>query len=205
MPTGYTAGIIDGKYKTFKDYATQCARAFGATIHMRDEPMDKPYEPATPGDYHAKKIAEAKELLAEAEGLTDKEIVERRIAQLNESKSYHEKRITEIKEGRKRLDSFLTSAKTYNPPTDDHKGIGKFLIQQIEETIKWDGDTDSHEKELEKVELELADNVSPSEIRKEMIQKANKDLQYHEKEQAAEEERCKKANEWVEKYFKSLE
>ena len=44
MPTGYTAGIIDGKTETFQDFAKQCMRAFGVTIHMRDENMDKGYE-----------------------------------------------------------------------------------------------------------------------------------------------------------------
>ena len=30
MPTGYTAGIIDGKTETFQDFEKQCMRAFGA-------------------------------------------------------------------------------------------------------------------------------------------------------------------------------
>ena len=63
MPTGYTAGIIDGKTETFQEFAKQCMRAFGATIHMRDENMDKEYEPRTPSDYHTKALEEAKEKL----------------------------------------------------------------------------------------------------------------------------------------------
>ena len=45
MPTGYTAGIIDGKTETFQEFAKQCMRNFGACIHMRDENMGKEYEP----------------------------------------------------------------------------------------------------------------------------------------------------------------
>ena len=34
MPTGYTAALYEGKNQTFKEFATQCARAFGACIDM---------------------------------------------------------------------------------------------------------------------------------------------------------------------------
>lgn len=43
MPTGYTAGILNGTIKTFKEFATKCSRAF--MIHMRDEAHDAPYTP----------------------------------------------------------------------------------------------------------------------------------------------------------------
>ena len=39
MPTGYTSGVATGEIKDFKTYALQCARAFGACIMLRDEPM----------------------------------------------------------------------------------------------------------------------------------------------------------------------
>ena len=56
MPTGYTEGIIDGKTETFQDFAKQCMRAFGATIHMRDEDMEAEITPRTPSDYSSKEI-----------------------------------------------------------------------------------------------------------------------------------------------------
>lgn len=52
MPTGYTAGILDGEINTFEEFAKTCMRAFGATIHMRDEPLSKTYEPEKTSDYH---------------------------------------------------------------------------------------------------------------------------------------------------------
>lgn len=42
MPTGYTHGVQDGTVTEFRDFALICARAFGATILMRDDPMDAP-------------------------------------------------------------------------------------------------------------------------------------------------------------------
>ncbi len=59
MPTGYTAGIIDGTTTTFQQFAKQCIRNFGATIHMRDEPSDVEYIERIPSDFHTKAIEEA--------------------------------------------------------------------------------------------------------------------------------------------------
>ena len=45
MPTGYTAGIADGTITNFEQYALRCIRAFGATMHLRDESLEHEYEP----------------------------------------------------------------------------------------------------------------------------------------------------------------
>lgn len=37
MPTGYTASVQEGKVTEFRDFAMECARAFGALVMMRDE------------------------------------------------------------------------------------------------------------------------------------------------------------------------
>jgi hypothetical protein len=41
MPTGYTAGVADGTITEFREYALLCARAFGACIMLRDEPVEE--------------------------------------------------------------------------------------------------------------------------------------------------------------------
>ena len=57
MPTGYTHDIPAGI--TFRQFALNCARAFGANIAMRDDPADKPIEVYEPSDYSAKAITKA--------------------------------------------------------------------------------------------------------------------------------------------------
>ena len=68
MPTGYTAGVQDGSIKTFKDYASLCARAFTALIELRDEPFTPrlPDEIKSNTTYTEKKIEEDAQRLAEA-------------------------------------------------------------------------------------------------------------------------------------------
>lgn len=54
MPTAYTADIAKGI--TFKQYAMNCARAFGALIDLRDKPANCEIPDVVyPSDYHLKK------------------------------------------------------------------------------------------------------------------------------------------------------
>ena len=63
MPTGYTATLME-KGQDFPDFVLLCARAMGATIMLRDEPLDAPIPEFQPSDYSAKQLEESKEELA---------------------------------------------------------------------------------------------------------------------------------------------
>lgn len=66
MPTGYTAPVEDGEITELKDFAANCARAFGAFIHQRDDgstvALTYP-EPPTDDDYEHRGLVEAREKL----------------------------------------------------------------------------------------------------------------------------------------------
>lgn len=203
MPTGYTAGIIDGETKTFQDFAKQCMRAFGATIHMRDENMDKEYEPRTPSDYHTKALEKAKEKLKQAETFTDAELIEMRTKELEESKKYHLESIAKTKIARAKLEEFLAKAIEFKAPTPKHEGLRKFMIEQLQSTIDFDGNTDYHAKALPEIQMELK-NIDANQIRFTMIADANKDINYHLKNHKEELKRCADSNAWVEKLLSSL-
>ena len=203
MPTGYTAGIIDGKTETFQEFAKQCMRAFGACIHMRDDNMGKEYEPRTPSDYHSKALEEAKEKLKQAENLTDAELIEMRKKELEESEKYHLDNIVKIKASRIKLEEFLTKATEFKAPTPEHEGFRKFMIEQLQSTIEYDGKTDYYDDGLLEVQTELK-NIDPNKIRESMITDANKNIIYHTKEYIAELERCAGANAWVDKLLQTL-
>ena len=203
MPTGYTAGIIDGTTEKFQDFAKLCIRAFGATVHMRDEPFDKCYEPRTPSDYHLKALNDAKEKLKKAESFTDKELIKMRKKELEKSRDYHIKRIAETKVISNKLESFLKEAKGFVVPTSEHEAFKKFMVEQLESTIKHDGDSTYHEKLLPEIEEELK-NINASVVRFSLIEDANRDIAYHLKEYKAELNRCAESNAWVESLFSSL-
>ncbi len=96
MPTGYTADVQSGKITEFKDYAYICARAFGALIHLRDEPLS----PHIPDDiegseYHKQRAADAETELAALDKLSDCEIRERAAADNEKKQASHEAYVAE--------------------------------------------------------------------------------------------------------------
>lgn len=203
MPTGYTAGILDGTTTSFPQFAKLCMRAFGATIHLRDESLDHEYEPRTPSDYHQKEIAKAKQLLIGAEKHSDKEIIETRKSELETSKEYHLGAIEKAKKATTDLEIILADAKNWQPPTPEHNGIKEFMIDQIEKTIDFDCKTKYHDEKLIEIKTELS-SLNANSIRKQMIEKANKELAYHNLEYSKDVERCEQSNKWVSDLLGSL-
>ena len=204
MPTGYTAGIINGEITTFEQFATQCTRAFGATIHMRDNPMDSPYEPRTPSDYHTNSIQSKRERLEEIESMSDEKIVEDFNTQLGEDLKYHQTKMEEDKRNLEKLNSMLESAKSWVPPTEDHQPFRNFMIEQIESTIKVDGDPSYHVNKMVGIKKQMEEGINPKEYREETIQEIKSQISYHETEYQKELVRCKDSNDWMDKFFESI-
>ena len=204
MPTGYTAGILDGKVNTFEEFATVCTRAFGATIHMRDNPMDSPYEPRTPSDYHTNSIQSKRERLEEIESMSDEKIVEDFNTQLGEDLKYHQTKMEEDKRNLEKLNSMLESAKSWVPPTEDHQPFRNFMIEQVESTIKVDGDPSYHVNKMVGIKKQMEEGINPKEYREETIQEIKSQISYHKTEYQKELVRCKDSNDWMDKFFESI-
>jgi hypothetical protein len=203
MPTGYTAGILEGKITTFPQFAKLCMRAFGATIHMRDDELDAEFIKRTPSDYYATEIGRAKQLLKDAKTLSDEVIVKNRKEELEKSKEYHLKAIAKAKVDTINLNDILKEVRKWHPPTAEHTGIKDYMIDQIEKTIDFDCKTKWHDEELAKIELGLL-TLNPSEIRKDMITKAKKDFEYNTKKYNEDVETCEQSNNWVATFLESL-
>ena len=60
-----------GKEVTFKQFALTCARAFGALVHMRDEPLSAPIEKPQQGSYHEDHLEDAQKEYDDFNALTD--------------------------------------------------------------------------------------------------------------------------------------
>lgn len=203
MPTGYTAGILDGEVTNFKQFAKQCMRNFGAMMHMRDDNFNTEYKPRVPSDYHIKALQEANKLLEDSQKLSDEEVVNMRKNELLKSKDYHIKAIEKIRVDTDNLNKFLQEAEKYVPPTDQHKGIKKFMIDQITGTISFDCNSAYHADKLIEINKEL-EFINPKEVRMTMLEKATKDLRYHQTEYDNDVKRCNESNQWVQAFIDSL-
>jgi hypothetical protein len=211
MPTGYTAGILDGEIKSFKQFATTCMRAFGATIHMRDEKMSAKYEPRTPSKYYAEHLKEAKDALEINKNLSDAEIIKNLKKSLLGEEKHYEKYINEKYEGNLKLNTILSDVNKWVPPTKEHMEFKNFMKLQLVDTISHDGDVSYYVELLTEVQgklFEIQDKTKHPEIaekyRKEFIKAAEKDIEYYTKELNEEMERCNNSNKWVEDLLKSI-
>ena len=189
MPTGYTSNVATGKVTDFREYALQCARAFGACIELRDEPISSDIPEFTPSDHNAKALREAERGLAAFASMKHEDRralyaaeTEQRIARANE-------RINENREQLKRYEAMLAKAKAFKAPTEDHKKFAAFIVSQLEESIRFDCMGDYYEKEKRPVPFEQWQSQKRAEFLR--------DIEYHEKANREEMERTAKRNEWV--------
>lgn len=187
MPTGYTADIA--KDITFEEFILKCARAFGACITMKDDDsgdeIPQKFEPST---YHLNELERYKEKLIECNSITVEDAEKRALAE-------HKKRVednivydNERKKLKTQYSEMLDQVQLWLPPTKDHVRLKEFMIDQIEESIRFDCTSSyggpsrllSGEEWLESRIESIADSI-----------------EYHAKAYAAEVKRVATGNLWL--------
>lgn len=196
MPTGYTAGVQDGRIVEFREFALQCARAFGALIELRDEPLAATVPPPfEPRGYHQKALGEAQAKLAEIEAMDDRAVARAAEAAYLESCQFwaevREKRATE----RVRYEAMLAKVNAWAPPTPDHQGLKDFMLSQLRESIDWD---------CRDYETEPPRRQTEAEWRTEALAQARNMIELHTQEHAKEVARVNDRNAWVRALAQSL-
>jgi hypothetical protein len=190
MPTGYTAAVGDGKITEFPEFVWSCARAFGALIMMRDDPMDAPIPQAFTPDtrYEDERIASATAALAELPGLSYGECVARANAEYQEAAQAHAKRATERVSVKQRYETMLAKVEAWQAPSPDHAELRSFMVQQLSESIRFDcsGTYDTAPTRL-----------TGEQWREQAIQKAGRALQYGTENRDKEIARTAGRNEWL--------
>lgn len=193
MPTGYTCHVVDGKITEFPEFALSCARAFGALISMRDEPMDAPIpDEFKPSSYNETRLAESRAKLAELNAMTAEQVAERCAAAYAEARASHDKYEADCAEQDRRLDAMLIKVEAWMPPTAGHVEMKKFMIEQL--TISKRGSY----RPTPPLKME------PTDWHRDQIERAMKGIEYHAGEHAKEIERAKGRTEWLQQLRSSL-
>ena len=196
MPTGYTAAIADDI--TFNDFAMQCARAMGALVMMRDEPTGAPIpERFEPSDYHINKIAETNATILRLAGMTADEAEQAANDAYEAAIAAQAAAIRRNDMLREKYDAMLEKVEAWQPPSADHDGFKKFMVEQITSSIGFDCDN-SYYRNQAHTKLTGADWLAQEEA------KARKDIAYHESENAKEVERTEGRNRWIKELRDSL-
>lgn len=203
MPTGYTDGILKGKIKTFPQFATSCMRAFMPLVHMKEHSFDAKYELRKPNQYHIKGLRQAKSNLKKWQSYSDKQILAIAKVDLKKTIKYYTGKIKEIRKHKKSLEKMLTEVVNWTPPTSEHAEFRRFMIEQLETTIKIDGDVEYYVKEFEKNKSELK-NINAIDVRRQKIEKFTWDMEYNTEKLNKDIENCEFSNKWVEDIMKSL-
>lgn len=191
MPTGYTHSLCEGNV-SFNQFVWCCARAMGALIMMRDEPLDKAPPDKLPGtdDYHVKALKEAKSKLARLRKMSAS------AAQKNADRDYksavkaHENHVADVAAVRERLDYMREKVVAWTPPTSDHSGLKDFMLDQLDQTIRHDGTVSSYYEDRIK-------KLTGMEWLKEQIASAEHSVDYHTRELALAQARDKDRQDWI--------
>ena len=193
MPTGYTAQIADGI--TFKQYALSCARAFGALILMRDDPSDAPIpERFEPSNWNAQRLQEASDRLAQLRLMSPADADAAARAEHAKAVEDYDKRAEERSQLRKKYEAMLEQVVAWKAPTADHVEYKSFMEKQIRESIDWDCREYSDRPSLQAGTEWIATAMA----------KAERDIAYHTKEDAAERTRTEGRNSWIKALRDSL-
>lgn len=198
MPTGYTADVADGKVADFPTFALRCARAFGALIEMRDAPMNAPipdeFEPST---YYADQIAKLEQELAELCDLTPLQAADRQMAEYQEAIRGWRQRRKDRDERRVRYEKMRADVQAWTPPTPEHEGMKAFMLEQLDESIKWDC---SHKYD----DRPRKPDPSTSDWLDESVERVRQRLADARESAQREAERIASRNEWVRSLRESL-
>ena len=196
MPTGYTASVQDGSTTEFKDFALQCARAFGALVSMREEPKDATLpDTIEPLPYHKAALLRAQEDLKRIETLSDRDVAREADIQYERALELHRnceaKRLAQLH----RYETMLAKAQAWEPPTSDHQGLKRFMIEQLTESIRFD--CTGYEPKEPQRKTEAA-------WRADAVERAKSDVAYHTKRWQEERERAASRTTWLRKLRASL-
>ena len=204
MPTGFTAEILDGKIAPtdFRAFATLLSRAFGATIHMRDESLDAEYVPRKVSQYYLDSLEKSKIALAELETISDEDLLIQHTARLNESLEYHAGKIVEANADADKMRAMIAELEKWVVPTPQHVEFKKYALDQLTSTLERDGDPSYHVREQAKLQAELLQDAAT--VRAERLEELTHSLEYDERQIREETKRCEEANTWMTKLFDSL-
>lgn len=189
MATGYTHDVAEGKVQDFPTFAWQCARAFGALVEMRDDPASAPIpEEFKPSDHHTTRLAEAEAELSRLKALSEGEKAEGFGRFRAQTQIERRKHTDDCDLKRDRYQGMLAKVRAWKPPTPDHQGMKDFMEEQLSMSIKHDcTPMENYPKTYD----------TRQEWHAAQIESAAWSVEYHKKEQANEEKRCRERTKWI--------
>jgi hypothetical protein len=130
MPTGYTAELME-KGQDFRTFALRCARAFGACIMQRDDPMQEEPKPQEPGDYYLQALEKARANLAMLKAMGPEARKHHGNGLKTAAIDSHLEWLAKENMQNARLDAMAEDVRAWVPPSEDHAPLKGFMLEQI--------------------------------------------------------------------------
>lgn len=194
MPTGYTEEIKNGI--SFEDFVMTCARQMSPLICLKDNfyaPIPEKFEPSK---YHLEtlklyeeKLKKLQEMLPFETEAAAKEYYEKRIEY---NKTMKQKNIL-LEEKYKKIKK---QVEEWQPPTEKHEALKKFMFEQINTSIECDCHVDYFD--------ETPIKLTGKQWLKEKIEETKDSIKYHKEKYEKEIIHTKEANEWLNQLRNSL-
>lgn len=198
MPTGYTHKVQNGEIQTLKEFALTCARAFGACVELRDDPLSSDIPDLKKSNYHQEQLKEIIKKISDVKSMSLSEIEEKAEQEFKEKENSRLNSLERIKTEKERYLKMLSKVKSWIPPTSDHENLKKFMIEQIESSIDFDcGSTEYYEKPTEK--------LTGEQWQLNQLESLGKDLEYHSKQEKEEISRYESRTKWIQDLVNSIE
>jgi vacuolar-type H+-ATPase subunit I/STV1 len=196
MPTGYTAELVE-KGMEFNDFVLTCARAFGACIELREDKLaPAPKKISRKDDYYSNALKNAIKELSDFEKMSD----EKQLKTENRKRELEIKRCDEMlekySETNQRLKEMEQKVERWVPPTDDHKNLKTFMLEQIKMSYE---DLGYYRKEKERLQA-----LDPKEMIASTIENLKHNVKYYTKEIESGQDKYENRDKWLEDLYSSL-
>jgi hypothetical protein len=199
MPSGYTAPIYEGKEITFAEFVLRCSRAMGAAILQRDESPDVEIREMVVADYQEQRVHDAMDELLEAEGRSDDEWAASQDEEIADAIRYRDEYLQQKRELRARYREMAEQVRAWEPPSEEHDGLKRFMLEQLEESERFDcGSLTGH------YEPPVPERVEVAQYRARHLAELSKRVADARQQLVDEQNRVRSQNEWVRQLRTSL-
>jgi hypothetical protein len=191
MPTGFTEDLCK-KDIPFEHFVLNCARACVGSMRDSSGPLPKRFSPSS---YYKEEIRKDEAKLAALKAMSAGEIQAAAKKDHRKALKAYERHVAEVKVLRDRLITMRFKVATWEPPSQDHDGLKKFMIQQLDNIIENDGQVlDAPPKKK-----------SGKDWKAEKIVCLENEITYNQEAQRKEIQQAKRDTLWVERLRDSLE
>lgn len=203
MPTGYTAGIEDGKITTGKEFLKLCMRAFWIAIDLKDEPLSVPtptkFEPDT---YYKKRLEDEKANFEKFKAMSFEEARDEMIKAYKDRVDMYKSMLEGSLKRNKQYAKVRAEVEDWIPPTPEHIELKNFALKQIDMCIDTQEQIDRY-REYANEELDDSDSAVAEYIH-EQTEFHRQGVKRAKESWDNEVKRTEDKNKWMELFLNSL-